>query len=156
MTLLFAFALATATSTAAFAEDMAEEIARYCGNVASTVQDQRYVWQTKMLARLQEQLEQRIATLEEKRREYQAWLEERDKVLGEVEDHVVAIYARMRPDAAAAQIAGLEETKAIAVLYRLKPREASAILNEMEPGRAAQLTSALADKMPRRGQENQT
>lgn len=62
----------------------------------------------------------------------------------------------MRPDAAAAQIAGLEETKAIAVLYRLKPREASAILNEMEPGRAAQLTSALADKMPRRGQENQT
>jgi len=49
------------------------------------------------------------------------------------EDGVVAIYAKMEPEAAAAQMGVLDEATAAAVLAKLKPGVSSAILNEMEP-----------------------
>ena len=54
------------------------------------------------------------------------------------------IYARMRPDAAASQLAAMDEETAAAVLTKLNPRNASAILNEMPPARAARLTMTIA------------
>ncbi|MDJ0929516.1 hypothetical protein [Breoghania sp.] len=49
-------------------------------------------------------------------------MEKRNKVLAAVEDHVVSIYGRMRTDAAAQQLATLDEDVAVAVLSKLKPR----------------------------------
>ena len=49
----------------------------------------------------------------------------------------------MRPDAAAVQLAALDEETAAAVLTKLEPRTASVILNEMDPARAARLTATI-------------
>ena len=54
------------------------------------------------------------------------------------------IYARMRPDAAAVQLAAMDEETASAVLTKLEPRTASLILNEMEPTQAARLTATIS------------
>jgi flagellar motility protein MotE (MotC chaperone) len=56
---------------------------------------------------------------------------------------VIAIYAQMKPNAAAQHLSAMEDAMASAILAKLSPRTASAILNEMEPARAAQLTSGM-------------
>jgi flagellar motility protein MotE (MotC chaperone) len=60
------------------------------------------------------------------------------------EDGVVAIYAKMQPEAAAAQMAVMEDSMAVAVLAKLNPRVSSAILNEMDAGKAAKLTDLMS------------
>ena len=59
------------------------------------------------------------------------------------EDDVVAIYARMDPEAAARQIAALDDRLAAAILAKLKPAAASAILGEMEADRASRLAGLI-------------
>ncbi|MGY3289444.1 flagellar motility protein MotE (MotC chaperone) [Bradyrhizobium sp. LM3.2] len=67
----------------------------------------------------------------------------RDDFLKKAEASVVEIYSRMKPDAAATQIAGMADETAAAVLAKLTPRSSSAIFNEMETGRAAHLADLL-------------
>ena len=81
---------------------------------------------------------------EAKKAEYVAWLRKRDDAMRQAAESVVAIYARMRPDAAALQIAAMDDAMAAAILTKLPARAAGAILNEMEAGRAARLTRAMA------------
>ncbi|WP_208983611.1 MotE family protein [Pannonibacter carbonis] len=116
----------------------------YCRNTGNAANDARLAWQTWNLIALEEKVKVRIHELERKRAEYEAWVERREKVLSEVEGHVVAIFQRMRPEAAAAQLATLDENTAVAVLVKLNARAASQILDEMEPARAAQLTHSMA------------
>ncbi|PTW60151.1 flagellar motility protein MotE (MotC chaperone) [Breoghania corrubedonensis] len=120
------------------------DVAAYCRNTADATAEARIAWQTWKLLALQDSLRQQIDALERKRAQFQEWVEKRNKILAAVEDHVVSIYGKMRPDAAAEQLATLDEEIAVAVLSRLKPRDASAILNEMEPARAAQLAQSMA------------
>ena len=54
----------------------------------------------------------------------------------------------MRPDAAAAQIAALDDAIAAAVLNGLSPRQSSAILNEIPAERAVKLVAAIAGLVP--------
>jgi len=49
----------------------------------------------------------------------------------------------MRPDAAAAQLAVMDDVMAASVLTKLNSRNASAILAEMDPGRAARIANAM-------------
>lgn len=116
----------------------------YCRNTGNIANDARLAWQTWNLISLEEKVKVRIHELEQKRAEYEAWVERREKVLSEVEGHVVSIFQRMRPEAAAAQLATLDEDTAVAVLVKLNARAASQILDEMEPARAAQLTHSMA------------
>jgi flagellar motility protein MotE (MotC chaperone) len=81
--------------------------------------------------------------LDAKRAEYLEWLRKRDEAMKLAEDNVVAIYAKMRPEAAASQLSAMDDAMAAAVLTKLTSRNAGAILNEMEPGRAARLTNAM-------------
>ncbi|ADZ72305.1 MotE family protein [Polymorphum gilvum] len=120
------------------------DAALYCRNTADTAAEARLAWQTWNLVALEEKVKLRIDELERKRAEFQEWVERRERVLEEVEGHVVSIFSRMRPEAAAAQLATLEENTAVAVLVKLKARQASQILDEMEPARAAQLTHSMA------------
>lgn len=120
------------------------DAALYCQNMAGAASDARLAWQTWNLISLEERLQNRIRELEQKRAEYEEWVQRREKVLGEVEGHVVSIFQRMRPEAAAAQLATLDEDTAVAVLVKLNARAASQILDEMEPSRAAQLTHSMA------------
>jgi flagellar motility protein MotE (MotC chaperone) len=119
------------------------DVEAYCANVADAAADARFAWQARTLTDLQKEIDARLLELELKREEYEEWLARRDRFLKQAEDGVVAIYAKMRPEAAAAQIGAMQEEAAAALLSKLSSRAASAILNEMEPKRAARLTAAM-------------
>lgn len=119
------------------------EVALFCSNVADPAVDARLAWQLKELEKAEGQLRERIAEVEAKRAEYEKWMALRDDFLKKAEASVVEIYSRMKPDAAATQIAGMADETAAAVLAKLSPRSSSAIFNEMETGRAAHLADLL-------------
>lgn len=121
-----------------------DEIERFCANIADAARDRRYALQTMELEKLRSDIDQRIAALEEKRREYETWLERREVFLAKAEDSVVAIYSTMRPDAAAERLAELKAELAAGILMKLKARDAGVILNEMDTQAAATLTSIMA------------
>jgi flagellar motility protein MotE (MotC chaperone) len=118
--------------------------AQYCSSIVDTAADARLAWQMKELEAAEGRVRQRIAELEAKRAEYEAWLKLREDFLKKAEDNVVDIYSRMRPDAAAVQLAAMVDDTAAAVLAKLSARTSSAIFNEMEPARAAHLANTLA------------
>jgi flagellar motility protein MotE (MotC chaperone) len=134
---------------------MSEETRQYCVNITNAAADARFAWQTATLQNLQLQVEESVAALETKRAEYETWLARREKFLNQAKEDVVAIYSRMRPDAAAVQLAAMDDETAAAVLAKLKARNSSAILNEMDPARAAQLTNTLAGAagLPTKGEK---
>lgn len=125
------------------AESPERDAALYCRNTADAAAEARLQWQTWNLISLEAKLQARIADLNRKQAEFEAWVERREKLLSEVEGQVVSIISRMRPDAAAAQLATSEDATAIGVLLKMKARTASEILDEMDPARAAQLTQSM-------------
>jgi len=127
---------------------------QYCTNIADAAADARFAWQKQTLAALEKEIEERIKLLEQKRAEYEEWLRRRNEFLAKADESVVAIYSRMRPEAAALQLANMNDEMAAAIIAKLNPRSASAVLNEMEPGRAAQLTNIITDK-PKPAQEDE-
>lgn len=116
----------------------------YCANIADAAADARFAWQKRTLSEMEKELERRIVILETRTAEYREWLARRDAFVKKAQETLVGIYARMRPDAAALQLAAMDEETAAAVLTKLNPRNASAILNEMPPNRAARLTMTIA------------
>jgi flagellar motility protein MotE (MotC chaperone) len=133
---------AAASATADPAAD--GEAAQFCRNISDAASDARFGWQVRVLEQLDKQVKESTERLEIKRAEYEDWLKRREDFLKKVEDGVVEMYGRMRPEAAAPQIASMTEEVALSVLMKLKPRTSSAILSEMEPTRAARLTDSLA------------
>ena len=119
------------------------EIAQFCSNVADPAVDARLAWQLKELEKAESLLRERIAEVEAKRVEYEKWMALRDDFLKKAEASVVEIYSRMKPEAAATQIAGMSDETAAAVLAKLSPRNSSAIFNEMDTARAAHLADLL-------------
>jgi flagellar motility protein MotE (MotC chaperone) len=119
------------------------EIQKFCSNNIATAGDAKVAWQAAKLKELEEQVKQRIGELDAKRAEYEEWLRKRNEAMRKAEDGIVAIYARMRPEAAASQLSAMDDEMAAALLTKLSPRNASAILNEIEPGRAARLTNSM-------------
>lgn len=119
------------------------EIALFCSNVADPAVDARLAWQLKELDKAESLLRERIAEVEAKRAEYEKWMALRDDFLKKAEASVVEIYSRMKPEAAATQIAGMSDETAAAVLAKLSPRNSSAIFNEMDTARAAHLADLL-------------
>jgi flagellar motility protein MotE (MotC chaperone) len=115
----------------------------YCLNIADPASDARIAWQKKVLAGIEQEIAKRLELLEAKTAEYQRWLARRDEFSKKAQESVVTIYARMRPDAAAAQLVAMDEETAAAVIARLDPRNASAILNEMDATQAARLTATI-------------
>lgn len=117
----------------------------YCASIADAAADARFAWQKEQLAVLEKQVEERIAQLEAKRAEYESWLARRNAFLAKADEGVVAIYTKMRADAAALQLANMPDDSAAAILTKLNARTASAILSEMEAARAAQLARRMSD-----------
>ena len=117
----------------------------YCNTIADAAADARFAWQKDQLAALEKQVEERIKALEAKRAEYEGWLTKRNEFLAKADESVVAVYAKMRPDAAALQLANMPDEPAAAILTKLNARVTSAILSEMEAARAAQLARKMND-----------
>ncbi len=131
---------------------------QYCVNIASAAADARFNWQKKTIGDMERELDDRVAKLEAKVEEYQKWLSRRDDYARKAQEQLVGIFARMRPDAAAAQLAVADEETSAAVLSKLDTRVSSGILAEMDPHQAARLTAIMVgagrtDKSAKAGRE---
>lgn len=122
----------------------ADEIREFCTNIADAARDQRYLLQKQELENLQKDVDERIKTLEARRAEYEDWLTRRNAFLKQAEGGLVEIYRKMKPDAAAAQLAELNPQIASAIVMKLPPRQSSTILGEMPADKAALLTRIIA------------
>ncbi len=116
----------------------------YCANISDKARDARYQLQSGTLAELQKQLEAQTAKLEEKRQAVEALLKKRDEEVNLARKELVDIYAKVKPDVAAIQLALLPPETAASVLRQLNPRGASTIINEMKPEVAATIAALLA------------
>jgi flagellar motility protein MotE (MotC chaperone) len=119
-------------------------VARYCANVTPAVAEARIAWQEKRLLELDGQLKQRIADLEKKEAEAREWVSKREALLNTASDGVAAIYGKMEPEAAAAQLATMDDATAVSILSKLNARAASAVLDEMDADKAGKLTALLS------------
>lgn len=127
---------------------------RFCQNVANAAAEARVAWQAKKLADLQERVQQTIADLEVRETALKESLAKRDDALKRAGVALVGIFAKMKPDAAAAQLSALDDETAAAVLQQLNPRSASAILDEITPDRAVRLVNTIAGKDPADGKKS--
>jgi len=136
-------------------KDLAKDPAKtgYCATIADAAADARFAWQKEQLAALEKQVEERIRRLEEKRAEYEAAVQRRKEFLAKADESVVAVYAKMRADAAALQLTNMPEDNAAAILVKLNARTASAVLAEMEASRAASLARKMAEAGRRKDNE---
>ncbi len=124
-------------------DDAGQEIDRYCTNINDKAADARYAMQTRELQQLRADVDSRIEELEAKRKEYEVWLKRRDEFIDKAEDSLVGIISKMRPDAAAAQMALLGDEAAAALLLKLNPRVSSVILNEMPAEKSSKLARVI-------------
>ncbi len=118
-------------------------IKAYCQNIEDAALDARFLHQKAELQHLEGELEKRTSLLEAKRAEYQQWLQRRDEFINKAEGRLVALYSKIKPDAAATQLADIDEEAAAALLLKLSPRNASAILDQMDTAKAARLVSVM-------------
>ena len=121
---------------------------KYCQNIAAAAADARFAWQSKKIAELETQLQQRVADLEAKQAEYRAVLQQREDAMTRAKAALVGIYAHMQPEPAASQLSALDDATAAAVLSQLNPRQASAILDEIAPDRAVRLVNTITSLVP--------
>ncbi len=128
---------------AAHTQETAGAVKTYCQNIEDAALDARFLNQKAEILRLEEDLSKRTAALEAKRAEYQEWLKRRDEFISKAEGSLVELYAKIKPDAAALQLAAIDEEAAAALLLKLSTRSSSAILNQMESGKAARLVSVM-------------
>lgn len=145
--------LVSASALSAQESETSGKPSQFCTNIADAASDARFALQKEALANMEKEIESRIKVMEAKRAEYEEWLHRRNEVLAKADETVVSIYSRMRPDAAAIQLANMDDEIAAAVVAKLSPRVASAVLNEMEPARAAQLANIITDA-PKRTRSN--
>ena len=117
---------------------------KFCTNIGDAASDARFAWEARTLKDLKAEIEAATAALEAKRAELQESLARRDEFQKRAEQNVTEIYSKMRPEAAAAQLAALDERTAAAVLIKLNSRAASAILGEMDIPRAVSLAELIA------------
>ena len=124
----------------------------YCVAISSAAADARIAVQRSKLTEMEQQIAQRIATLEQRTAELRSWVERRDAFLQRANVSLVNIYAQMEPDSAAPQLVEMDEETAASLLLKLEPQNASAILNEMAPEKAARLAATIAGsaRQPRR------
>jgi flagellar motility protein MotE (MotC chaperone) len=142
--LVAAAALVPAAPHAQSAVGGEDTAAAYCGNLADAAQDARFQRQLTRLKEMQSDIDGRLAALEEKRVEVEDWLKRRELFLARAEESLIAIYSGMRPEAASAQLAAMDEFTAAAVIAKVSPRTASAILNEMAADKAARIATIMA------------
>lgn len=123
---------------------------QYCFNTTDSAADARFAWQTKQIKAMEAELDKRIQRLHLKTEEYKSWLERRDAFSRKAHEKLVGFYSRMRPDAAAVQLATIDENVAAAVMTKLETKVASAIMGEMDPERAAKIATIIsgAAKIP--------
>ncbi len=121
-----------------------DEIRQFCTNIADPARDQRYLLQKQDLEQLRADVDQRIATMDKRKAEYEDWLKRRNEFLKTADLGLVDIYKNMKPDAAAASLNDVKITVAAAIIMKLSARQSSLILAEMDAKKAAVITNIIA------------
>lgn len=117
---------------------------QYCFNTAESAADARFAWQARKIKEMEAALDKRSQQLEAKTQDYKKWLARRDEFSRKAHDKLVGFYSRMRPDAAALQLASLNEEMAAAVVTKLETKVASQIMGEMDPEQAAKIAAIIS------------
>ena len=117
---------------------------QYCSSIANAAADARFAWQKQALLETEKKVEKSVEDLNVKILEYQKWMARRDEFSRKAQSTITDIYAKMKPDAAAQQLAALDEETAAAVLVKLSPKISSALMAEMDAKKAARLTAIIA------------
>lgn len=117
---------------------------QYCSNVLDAATAAQIAQQTRNLEKAQKQLDDRLVLLAEKADVLKNWIKLREDFTARATDSLVQIYSKMKPDAAAAQLAAMDEMVAAAVISKLTPKVSSLIMTEMEVARAARLSAVIA------------
>jgi len=125
------------------AEPPPATVKSYCENIADAALDARFLHQKGELARLEQELAKKTTLLESKKTEFQEWLKRRDEFISKAEGNLVKLYSKIKPDAAAPQLAAMDEEAAAALLLKLSAKASSAILDQMETAKAARLVSVM-------------
>ncbi|MGV1790494.1 flagellar protein [Rhizobium lusitanum] len=144
---LLSFGLAAAQEAPKPVADPAtsqDEIRQFCTNIADPARDQRYLLQKQELEQLRADVDQRVATMDKRKAEYEDWLKRRDDFLKTADLGLVDIYKNMKPDAAAASLNDVKITVAAAIIMKLSSRQSSLILAEMDAHKAAVITNIIA------------
>jgi flagellar motility protein MotE (MotC chaperone) len=136
----------TPRTTPAAAATSTSDAANFCASIRDPAAEARFAWQANTLKTLESKLTDTLRKLDERKAELQALSDRRDAEAKQAEARMTDIFARMRPDAAALQLAAMDQSMAVSVLGKLPPRAASAVLNEMEASRAAQLAEAMGGR----------
>jgi len=117
---------------------------QYCASIMDTATAAQIAQQTRNLEKAQKQLDDRIAVLAEKAEVLKDWIKLREDFSARATENLVQIYTKMKPDAAAAQIAAMDEMVAAAVVSKLTPKVSSLIMTEMAAEKAARLSAVMA------------
>lgn len=134
------------------------EIKAYCKNIEDTALDARFLYQKSELQRLEGELKKRTAALEAKIAEDRRWMQMRDDFIKMADKSLLALLKKMKPDAAAEQLARIDEAAAAALLLKLNPRVSSAILDQMNTAKASRLISVMVGsaRRPEKGAPPET
>lgn len=120
------------------------DVQQYCTNVAKVSAASKSSLQEAKLREIEALVKHRGEELESKRRELQAIVERHEALMRKTDETLVLVYSKMKPDAAAAQFAMLDDEVAVTILSRLNAKTSSAILSEMTASRGAGLIKKLA------------
>ena len=118
-------------------------VENYCGAIAGSADSARLAWQEQRIKSLQADLAAKIAELDARTAEIRQWVSRREELLDKAGASLVAIYSKMKPDAASAQLQDMDDDTAAALLLKMKPAVASAVMAEMDAARAARLSDLL-------------
>jgi flagellar motility protein MotE (MotC chaperone) len=121
----------------------------FCASVAASAASTRLAWQEARVKALQADMVVKIAELDAKVAEVRDWVAKREQLLDRASESLIAIYAKMKPEAASAQVQAMDDDTAAALLLKLKPAIASAVMSEMEFSRAARLSELLTGAAPK-------
>jgi len=117
---------------------------QYCSSIMDAATAAQIAQQTRNLEKAQKQLNDRIAVLAEKAEVLKGWIKLREDFTARATDSLVQIYSKMKPDAAAPQLAEMDEMVAAAIMSKLAPKVSSLIMAEMEVAKAARLSAVIA------------
>lgn len=121
-----------------------ELVRRYCKVAAPTAERARLEKDRREVEAAALELDKRIEALKEATTQHKEWLAKRTAFQAQAQEALVRMYARMKPEAAAAQIGEMDIVAAAAVLSRMESKSAGAILAEIEPVRAGRISSIIA------------
>jgi flagellar motility protein MotE (MotC chaperone) len=119
-------------------------VENFCASVANSAAATRLSWQEERIRSLQAQMVVKIAELDAKEAEVRDWVRKREELLARANQSLIAIYSKMNPEAASAQISAMDDDSATAILLKLKPSVASAVMGQMNAERAARLSDLLS------------